>query len=924
MGIKHHGSSGQTLHALVDLLDGTYKGIALNADDTVYSLSDSQLVSGGMSSVDNDYPYSIRTGAASDTPSGNPVGAGVIGWTGSIERPLRANITTTQTFIETPEWELIAEAAEGSASGNGVVTDTIDNSGATIGFLHLASTDVDDSAFNLFQDNLGNYWQKLNDDVNSAFARSRFYICYNPRTSDDYQFSVTGPGLAPTVHVKFFKGNYQLAPLDQSNFGSASSTTRQPGSITPTEDGELLIVVSSQFGSGDPTINLSFVGSDSIGYNSIGGGGNMGGGMWYLVQSSAAAINPTITTAGSGGGIARIYSFKAAPVAPDVTVIPQIHRRVWQREKYKTSKVIPFEGYWVGYKPASAEIREYMWTNEQPLSEWRPLEGFSPNDDGSWAATPRIEQNHWSKYQVRTRDIFGKVLATSRLTDSKTAVHFIHVDFGQSNSAHKYVVKTSQPTQDDEVSVFDGTDWALVIGEGATTWGNIVREATGFPIGLLNAGIGGAGLDFDGGSGKWTPDDETVWTNFIAKVEAAGGDFESALWAQGEADTIDSDVTESSYQTALDVLIYDQVLPLINRTMDCFDLGIRALATLNEAFSTNARATIVRQALIEYPIDRDGVYLASCAIDAERSDNYHYTGASHINLSDRDAESFLHAKGLREVPGNGPSIFNAYRMSDSNDVYVTPIGLAGYSLEEADGGTTGEGLTGFSTGQTINSTSFVGNLIKLNHSTAPTAVEFCTGLTPTITNLPHSSFHPNDSSIGLPLRPHASISVEVRTPFATGDLITTARLPLSEENDVGYTLFSNEGLQLQARATENISILADDQQGVLCSAYFTPPVDFDSGYVVWDNRETAVQDTAVKQVTVEEIADAVHDEALSGHTTVGSAGEALRAARAQGFGRWVLNSDTNILSLYDTDGTTVVQSFLVGPNLNNPLTRTPQ
>lgn len=38
-------------------------------------------------------------------------------------------------------------------------------------------------------------------------------------------------------------------------------------------------------------------------------------------------------------------------------------------------------------------------------------------------------------------------------------------------------------------------------------------------------------------------------------------------------------------------------------------------------------------------------------------------------------------------------------------------------------------------------------------------------------------------------------------------------------------------------------------------------------------------------------------------------GDALNAARAQGFGKWSLNTGNNTLTLYAADGTTVVRTF---------------
>lgn len=63
------------------------------------------------------------------------------------------------------------------------------------------------------------------------------------------------------------------------------------------------------------------------------------------------------------------------------------------------------------------------------------------------------------------------------------------------------------------------------------------------------------------------------------------------------------------------------------------------------------------------------------------------------------------------------------------------------------------------------------------------------------------------------------------------------------------------------------------------------------------------------------------DQAVPDSNTIG---ECLAAARAQGFGRWLLDGTTRVLTLYGADGTTPVATFDVGPDLVSPLTRTPQ
>lgn len=69
-------------------------------------------------------------------------------------------------------------------------------------------------------------------------------------------------------------------------------------------------------------------------------------------------------------------------------------------------------------------------------------------------------------------------------------------------------------------------------------------------------------------------------------------------------------------------------------------------------------------------------------------------------------------------------------------------------------------------------------------------------------------------------------------------------------------------------------------------------------------------------------AAALLDADLDAHQTVNSAGEALKAARAQGKGKWAISGD--VLTIYDTDGTTALYTFDLAPTGGPYISRTPQ
>lgn len=115
----------------------------------------------------------------------------------------------------------------------------------------------------------------------------------------------------PAIFVFAFSGTAN-APFDQQNGGTNAGASGQPGSITPTQNGEVVVCADGSNSTG-MTMNGGFTSSIA---KDMAGGSAYGGQLGYLIQTAATAANPTASNSGGAGGHSVVIaSFKAAATA---------------------------------------------------------------------------------------------------------------------------------------------------------------------------------------------------------------------------------------------------------------------------------------------------------------------------------------------------------------------------------------------------------------------------------------------------------------------------------------------------------------------------------------------------------------------------------------------------------------------------------
>ena len=130
--------------------------------------------------------------------------------------------------------------------------------------------------------------------VGGATATAQFYYAIPTSSNISTTFTVSTAGSAfLTSYIAVFGGTRTATlPLESGSpqGNSGTSLPIQPGSVTPLLNGDLVVTSLAFFPGTTVSVNNGFTITDQLPGVS---GTNFGGALAYLVQATAAAINPT-------------------------------------------------------------------------------------------------------------------------------------------------------------------------------------------------------------------------------------------------------------------------------------------------------------------------------------------------------------------------------------------------------------------------------------------------------------------------------------------------------------------------------------------------------------------------------------------------------------------------------------------------------
>lgn len=183
---------------------------------------------------------------------------------------------------------LVTSVSAGSPDNNSVTSGGVNTSGANLLVL-MSSTGTSPTP----TDSYSNTWTGLTMRNGSFGGDLKIWYCLSPSVGSGHTFSLSGSGEGASLCVGAFAG----VDAYHSENGTGSPTTDpSAGSVTPPEDGCLIVTTAAVYGGdgGHATIASPYTlqefvnGSNSVHWDST---------LAYYIQPTAASVNPSWTMA---------------------------------------------------------------------------------------------------------------------------------------------------------------------------------------------------------------------------------------------------------------------------------------------------------------------------------------------------------------------------------------------------------------------------------------------------------------------------------------------------------------------------------------------------------------------------------------------------------------------------------------------------
>ena len=220
-------------------------------------------------------------------------------------------------------WGQISYVASTSVANPSTTTPAIDTTGATLLVVTEYMYNGDPCGYAAPVDSKSNTWTCAGSYYGGSAEKAYIGIWYSIPTSVGSGHTVTIPSVAhASAAFAAFSGTASSYVLDsKTGAGQATGSTLQPGSLTPTGNGELVITGASGSVNGTSVSSVDSPFSSHLVQNVAQGSGNGSVALAYEIQTTATARNPTWTFSTGSHETSAIIAAFLPYVAPPVPTI---------------------------------------------------------------------------------------------------------------------------------------------------------------------------------------------------------------------------------------------------------------------------------------------------------------------------------------------------------------------------------------------------------------------------------------------------------------------------------------------------------------------------------------------------------------------------------------------------------------------------
>lgn len=178
------------------------------------------------------------------------------------------------------------------------------------------------SVMRTVSDSSTNTWNARTEYSTAGNGSVQIHYATNATSTSTQTFTTTCTGCYSSLVVMGFSGSNLSAPYDNTENGAVDDTTTvttmQPGQITPSENNTVVAACLTFAAVSTITINSGF---STVFQENFNAGENFAAAGAYLIQTTAAAVNPTFADIATGGQLAASQApFKAAAVSTSSAV----------------------------------------------------------------------------------------------------------------------------------------------------------------------------------------------------------------------------------------------------------------------------------------------------------------------------------------------------------------------------------------------------------------------------------------------------------------------------------------------------------------------------------------------------------------------------------------------------------------------------